>query len=175
MGLTVDVRRLTIGTRNQIWFLRNAPDIAPQLEPVGMHDACFIPRNSHVTGDIQVHELAWAGEELWLVNTPIFPVLCTLSTDYSFVPRWRPPFISSLAADDRCHLNGLAVADGKVKYVTALGETDTEGGWRDDKANGGVLIDIASGEIIARNLSMPHSPRIHDGRIWLLDSLVLVD
>src|SRR5258707_7476523 len=38
MGLAVDGCRLTIGTRHQIWFLRNAPDIAPRVEPAGTHD-----------------------------------------------------------------------------------------------------------------------------------------
>src|SRR5438445_4331770 len=111
MGMAVDAHRLTIGTRNQIWFLRNAPDIAARVEPAGQHDACFLPRSCHVTGDIGVHELAWAGEELWVVNTR-FSCLCTLDPDYSFVPRWRPPFITGLAAEDRCHLNGLALAGG---------------------------------------------------------------
>src|SRR6476620_935323 len=106
MGLAVDGCRLTIGTRNQIWFLRNAPDIAPRVEPVGMHDACFVPRSSHVTGDIGVHEIGWSGDELWMVSTR-FSCLCTLSPDDSFVPGWRPPFITALSADDRCHLNGL--------------------------------------------------------------------
>ena len=90
--------------------------------------------------------------------------------DYSFVPRWRPTFITALAAEDRCHLNGLAIVDGRPQYATALGETDTAGGWRPDKAHGGCLMDIPSGAIIVRGLSMPHSPRWHDGRLWLLES-----
>jgi len=178
MGVAVDARRLTVGTRNQIWFFRNAPDIAPRVEPVGQHDACFLPRSCHVTGDIGVHELAWVGEELWVVNTR-FSCLCTLHPDYSFVPRWRPPFITALAAEDRCHLNGLAIVDGRPKYVTALGETDTAGGWRANKPQGGCLMDVSSGEFISRGLSMPHSPRPHDGRLWVLESgtgrLLLVD
>ena len=108
MGLAVDGRRLALGTCNQIWFLRNAPDIAPRVEPAGHHDACFLPRSCHVTGDIGVHEMAWAGDELWIVNTR-FSCLCTLNPDYSFVPRWRPPFVTALTAEDRCHLNGLAM------------------------------------------------------------------
>src|SRR5438552_10647902 len=94
MGLAADSRRLALGTRNQIWLLRNAPDIALRVEPAGQHDACFLPRSCHVTGDIGVHEVAWAGEELWVVNTR-FSCLCTLHPDYSFVPRWRPPFITA--------------------------------------------------------------------------------
>jgi uncharacterized protein (TIGR03032 family) len=178
MGLAVDSGRIALGTRYQIWFLRNAPDIAPRIEPAGMHDACFLPRSCHVTGDIAVHEMAWAGNELWVVNTR-FSCLCTLDPDYSFVPRWRPPFISALAAEDRCHLNGLAVVQGQPQYATALGETDTADGWRAHKAHGGCLIDIPTGAIVARGLSMPHSPRWHDGRLWLLESgtgrLVLMD
>jgi uncharacterized protein (TIGR03032 family) len=197
MGLAVDARRLALGTRNQIWFLRNAPDIAARVEPAGLHDACYLPRSCHVTGDIGIHELAWAssplaplgrgaggeGDELWFVNTR-FSCLCTLDADYSFVPRWRPPFVSALAAEDRCHLNGLALAPGEEgvltpRYVTVLGTTDTPQGWRADKARGGCLIDVPSGATVARGLSMPHSPRWHDGRLWLLESgtgrLVLVD
>ena len=178
MGLAVDSRRLALGTRDQIWLLRNAPDIAPRIEPAGHHDACYLPRSCHVTGDIGVHELAWAGDELWAVNTR-FSCLCTLHPDYSFVPRWRPPFITTLAAEDRCHLNGLALVDGAPKYASALGETDTAGGWRQNKPQGGCLLDVHTGEIVTRGLSMPHSPRLHDGRLWLLESgtgqLVLVD
>jgi uncharacterized protein (TIGR03032 family) len=95
------------------------------------------------------------------------------------VPHWRPPFISALAAEDRCHLNGLALVEGQPKYVTALGETDTRDGWRPGKSHGGCVIDVESNEVIVRGLSMPHSPRWHDGRLWLLESgtgrLVLAD
>jgi uncharacterized protein (TIGR03032 family) len=178
MGLAVDPRRLAIGTRKEVWFLRNAPDTAPRIEPAGQHDACYLPRSCHVTGDIGIHEMAWAGDELWIVNTR-FSCLCTLSPEYSFVPRWRPPFITGLAAEDRCHLNGLAMADGQPRFVTTLGETDTPDGWRADKPRGGCIIDVPSGEFVTRGLSMPHSPRWHDGQLWVLESgtgsLSLVD
>src|SRR5687768_7766474 len=121
MGLAVDRGRLALGTRDQVWHFRNAPDIAPQVEPAGAHDACFLPRSAHVTGDIGVHELAFVGGELWVVNTR-FSCLCTLHPDYSFVPRWRPPFVTALVAEDRCHLNGLAVVDGRPRYATARSE-----------------------------------------------------
>jgi uncharacterized protein (TIGR03032 family) len=189
MGLAVDGSRLALGTRKEVWFLRNAPDIAPRIEPAGQHDACYLPRSSHVTGDIGIHEIAWGGEvqgprskvqsqepgaihqepELWIVSTR-FSCLATLSEDYSFVPRWRPPFISALAAEDRCHLNGLAMEHGQPRFVTALGTTDTRDGWRADKPQGGCVIDVPSGEFVTRGLSMPHSPRLHDGRLWVLES-----
>jgi uncharacterized protein (TIGR03032 family) len=178
MGVAVRPDRLAVGTLTQVWFLRTAPEIAPRLAPDGRHDACFLARSSHMTGDIHVHDMAWVGEELWIVNT-LFSCLCTLHEGYSFVPRWRPPFISALAAEDRCHLNGLALADGRPQYVTALAETDSPQGWRPDKATSGCLIDVSSGRTVARGFAMPHSPRVHQGRVWLLDSgtgrLVTVD
>jgi uncharacterized protein (TIGR03032 family) len=178
MGVAVRPDRLAVGTRAQIWFLRSAPDVAPRLAPAGRHDACFLARSSHMTGDIHIHELAWAGEELWVVNTR-FSCLCTLDETHSFVPRWRPPFVTALAGEDRCHLNGLAMADGRPKYVTAVAETDTPQGWRPDKATSGCLIDVPGGRVVARGFAMPHSPRVHQGRVWVLDSgagrLVTVD
>lgn len=169
MGLAAGGGRLAIGTATEIWEFHDVPAVARKLDPPGSHDACFLPRCAHVTGDVQVHEMAWAGNELWFVNTR-FSCLCTRGMPYSFVPRWRPPFISGLAPEDRCHLNGLALRDGKVRYVTALGEADSAGGWRANKRDGGILIDIESDEVIARGLSMPHSPRWHDGRLWVLQS-----
>jgi uncharacterized protein (TIGR03032 family) len=107
--------------------------------------------------------------ELWLVNTR-FGCLCTLDAAHSFTPRWRPPFVTAYAPEDRCHLNGLAMVDGRPKYVTALGETDTVGGWRENKASGGLLMDIESNEILLRGLSMPHSPRWYNNQLYVLES-----
>jgi uncharacterized protein (TIGR03032 family) len=169
MGLAYDRGRLAIGTKVHVWEFHNQPEVARRLEPADRHDACFMPRHAQVTGQIAVHEVAWAPDELWVVNTR-FSCLCTLDPRYSFVPRWRPRFVSALAPEDRCHLNGLGLRDGRPRYVTALGETDTPGGWRENKARGGCLIDVPSGEVIARGLSMPHSPRWYDGRLWVLES-----
>jgi uncharacterized protein (TIGR03032 family) len=169
MGLALGGDRLAIGTTVQIWAFHDIPAVTAKLEPRSGHDACFMPRACHVTGNVQVHEMAWCGDELWFVNTR-FSCLCTLDRMYSFVPRWRPPFISALEPSDRCHLNGLALVDGRARYVTALGDTDTAAGWRANKANGGILIDVTSGEIVARGLSMPHSPRWHAGRLWVCES-----
>jgi hypothetical protein len=126
-----------------------ATDLAPQVQPRETHDACFLPRSSDVTGDIGIHEMAWAGaeaDELWVVNTR-FSCLCTLDPAYSFVPQWQPPFITALAAEDRCHLNGLAIVDGCPRYVTALGRTDVRNGWRAGKARGGVLMSVPDGMV----------------------------
>jgi len=170
MGMALAGDRLAVGTRMQVWEFVDVPAVAARLEPPGRHDACFLPRSSHVTGNIQIHEMAWdAGGQLWAVNTR-FSCLCTLDRSASFTPRWRPSFVSALEPTDRCHLNGLAMVDGRPRYVTALGETDAPGGWRANKAKGGVLIDVDSNEVIARGLSMPHSPRWHGGRLWVCES-----
>ena len=170
MGMAVHQNRLTIGGAKSISYLRNMPAVARKLEPSGKHDACYLPRRVHVTGDIDIHEMAYAGDdELWIVNTR-FCCLCTLDQDHSFYPRWRPHFVTALAPQDRCHLNGLAMAHGRPKYVTTLGETDTPGGWRENKKDGGILMDVETNEILLRGLSMPHSPRWYWDRLWLLES-----
>ncbi|MCP4410433.1 MAG: TIGR03032 family protein [Gammaproteobacteria bacterium] len=170
MGVSADAKRLTIGGTNTVWHYHNMPALAPKLEPPGKHDACYLPRRIHVTGDIDIHELAWDRDgELWMVNTR-FCCLCTLDADHSFYPRWRPPFVSALAPEDRCHLNGLCMVDGRPKYVTALGDTDSAGGWRANKAHGGILMDIHSNEMLLQGLSMPHSPRWYRDKLWLLES-----
>jgi uncharacterized protein (TIGR03032 family) len=178
MGIAVAPDRIAVAAGPQIWFLQNAPTFAPQLEPAGKFDGCFVTRSSHVTGEIQCHELAFAGLQVWFVNT-VFSCLCTLHPTLSFLPQWKPSFISAATLDDRCHLNGLALAGGHPRYATALGETDTPGGWRPGKACGGCLIDVPNSRTVANGFSMPHSPRVHQGEVWLLDSgtgrLVKVD
>jgi uncharacterized protein (TIGR03032 family) len=169
MGVAATPRSLAIGTRNEVRLYRNQPDVASKLDPPERHDACFVPRDAHVTGDVRIHEVAFAGDELWFVNTR-FSALCTLDEEHSFVPRWRPPFVTHLAPEDRCHLNGMAIVDRRVRYVTALGETNVDNGWRDRKTTGGVVIDVDSGESVVRNLCMPHSPRWYGGRFWFLES-----
>jgi uncharacterized protein (TIGR03032 family) len=161
--------RLAIGAKHEVWEFRNQPDVAPKLDPPGQCDAAFLPRLTHHSGDIRIHEIGWIGSDLWAVNTR-FSCLCTFDSDHSFVPRWRPPFVSELSPEDRCHLNGMAIVDGRVKYVTCLGVTDTAGGWRANKRDGGLLLDVDSSQTLIRGLSMPHSPRIYGDRMFLLES-----
>ncbi|MEB3337281.1 MAG: TIGR03032 family protein [Leptolyngbyaceae bacterium] len=169
MGLAADRSRLAIGTAYQIWELRNVPAVTAKLDPPDKHDACYLPRRTHVTGDIDIHEMAYGQDELWFINTR-FSCLCTLDPDHSFIPRWRPSWITGYDLGDRCHLNGLGMRDNQPRYATALGETNTPGGWRANKASGGLLIDIPTNQILSRGLSMPHSPRWYGGKLWVLES-----
>lgn len=168
MGLAVRPDCIAVCTGKEVWFARSTPDIAAKVVP-GQHDACFLARTSHFTGDIRAHEAAWVGGEFWVVNT-LFSCLSALHPYYSFAPRWRPSFISALAAEDRCHLNGLAVTAGQPRYVTALAETDTAAGWRPILTTSGCLLEVPSGRVVVRGLSVPHSPRIHAERLYLLQS-----
>lgn len=170
MGLASEPGRLLVGSATGVHVFRNVPGLSARLLPAGRHDAVFAERHYHVTGDIDIHEMGLDRDgACWFVNTR-FSCLCTLDAAHSFVPRWRPPFVSALAPEDRCHLNGLAMVDGDPRYLTALGATDTPRGWSANKKNGGVLLEVPSGETLATGLSMPHSPRVHRGAVWLLES-----
>ncbi len=169
MGVAVSPKWLAVGSRHQIWLLNNGNELAQQIEPSGQHDLCYLVRKSFFTNNIHVHEMSWGGNELWVVNT-LFSCLCTLDDNYSFVPRWRPPFITELAAQDRCHLNGLAMQDGMPKYVTAMSQTNVAAGWRENKATTGVVVEVTTNEIVCHGLCMPHSPRIAGNQLWVLNS-----
>ena len=169
MGLAISGDRLAIGTRKQMNFLAGNRDVAKSVAPADTWDVCYVPRTSTWTGSIHGHDLAWGTEGLWVVNT-LFSCLTTLHEQYSFVPRWKPRFITQLIDQDRCHLNGLALVDGRPGFVTAMAESDAPAGWRPTKATSGVIMHVDSGETVARGFAMPHSPRWHNGKLWVLDS-----
>ncbi|MCE7939431.1 TIGR03032 family protein [bacterium] len=179
MGLAVDGRRLAVATQHEVVVLADDPRLAATHPTrAGQYDALFVPRAVYFVNEVDLHDMAWSGEELWAVNT-LFACLCTIDRDYSFVPRWWPPFISAAAPEDRCHLNGMALVEGRPAYATALGTADTPLGWRENRYGGGVLIDCRAREIVLSGLPMPHSPRVYDGRVYallsLLGALVVVD
>lgn len=171
LGLAASGDRLVLATRNDVMLFANAPLLAHDYldHQPGRYDALYLPRATYHTGDINTHDLAIAGDNVWLVATR-FSCLAKLSFDYNFTPVWKPRFVTELAPEDRCHLNGVAVRDGRPRYATALGTTNEAGTWRERKATGGVLIDIDTDEIVLDGLAMPHSPRWHDGRLWILNS-----
>ncbi len=171
MGLAIDGDRLGVALRERVVVFGDAPELARTMpgRPAGTFEHLYSPRITYATGDIRAHEIAFGRDGLWIVNTR-FSCLCLASSERAFEPRWRPAFVSALAAEDRCHLSGLAMEDGAPVYVTAHAATDTRGGWRDRKLGGGVVVDVASGAPLAGGFTMPHSPRIADGALWLLDS-----
>ncbi|GAB4060929.1 TIGR03032 family protein [Uliginosibacterium sediminicola] len=180
MGLAVDHDKLWISNQQQAWRFSN---IGPRKINTGTEeapaitefDAVFMPRWGIFLGPCDTHDLlsqtqhAGRNYELLFVNTN-FNCVASIDGHYNFVPVWKPPFISSIGLGDRCHLNGMGAKDGQLAYVTACARTDEPGAWRDSKNGGGVLIDVQANEIIAEGFAMPHSPRWHDGKVWMLNS-----
>jgi uncharacterized protein (TIGR03032 family) len=168
MGVYAQSDRLYVGSLFQIWRLENV--LQPNERANQTFDRLFVPRNAQTVGDVDVHELGVdrAGRIIF-VNTK-FSCLATVSQKYGFRPVWKPPFISKLAAEDRCHLNGLAMENGLPRYVTAVSRSDVLNGWRERRHEGGVLIDVQNDRIVTDSLSMPHSPRVHNGQVYALDS-----
>lgn len=132
-------------------------------------DACFISRSVHYSGMINIHDIDWGDEGLWAVNSS-FSCLCTIEPDFSFVPRWKPFFISELVAEDRCHLNGMALKNGKPAYVTTFSKFDKQGQWRKNDEFNGTLMDVQSNQILLDGLAMPHSPRWHRDHVYFCNS-----
>ncbi len=179
MGLwaSPDAQSLWMSSRYQLWRLDNllvrgvAAD-SDQPSPLGddSFDAVYVPRVGYTTGHLDVHDVTVEDSgRVVLVNT-MFGCLATLSERASFQPLWQPPFLSALAAEDRCHLNGLALRDGRARYVTAVARTDVPEGWRERRTDGGCVIDVTTGNVMVEGLSMPHSPRWYQDRLWVLNS-----
>lgn len=171
MGLDGDAGRLVLASRNEVTFFANAPALAGDYarQRGGHYDALYLPRMTWHTGDVQAHEIQAHGDDIWVVNTR-YSCLMRPSSRYSFEPAWAPSFITDLVPEDRCHLNGLALADGRPAYVTAMAETDSARAWRERRTDGGVVIDVRAGETVARGFAMPHSPRLHEDDLYVLDS-----
>lgn len=170
MGIAIsgDGRTLALATQYQIHRFDNVMP-SGQLSSDG-YDAVYAPHVGWVTGDLNTHDLAFGPDGRPLFVSTLFSCVASVSDNHSFTPAWKPPFISRLAPEDRCHLNGMAVQDGRLRYVTAVSRSDVADGWRDHRADGGLVVEVESDEIVAHGLSMPHSPRLKAGRLWLLNS-----
>ena len=167
MGLFVQGETLYMSTRYQIWQLENR--LAPG-EIYQESDRLYVPSISYTTGNLNVHDVVLDSTgKLFFVNTD-FSCLGTLEHSYHFSASWQPPFIDKLAAEDRCHLNGLAMVAGQPTYMTACSATNNPAGWREHRQQGGIVLHLPSNQIIARGLSMPHSPRWYQDKLWLLNS-----
>jgi uncharacterized protein (TIGR03032 family) len=168
MGIVGNTQRIYLGGLYQLWRFENVLRKNQVIHNV--FDRCYVPRNAQTIGDLDIHELGIRKNgKVVFVNTK-YSCLAELDLVHSFKAVWKPKFISKLAPEDRCHLNGLAMKDGEPKYVTAVCRSDTVDGWRDRRDDGGVIIDVETDEIVCEGLSMPHSPRWHDGKLWVLNA-----
>lgn len=168
MGIVGNSQRIYLGGLYQLWRFENVLRSNEIIH--GQFDKCYVPRNAHTIGDLDIHELGICKNgKVVFVNTK-YSCLAELSQTHSFKAIWKPKFISKLAPEDRCHLNGLAMVDGRPKYVTVVSKSDTVDGWRERRMNGGMVIDIETDEVVCEGLSMPHSPRWANGKLWVLNA-----
>ena len=167
MGLWGSAQTLWMSSLYQLWRFENVLSAGEQHQG---HDRLYLPQVGYTTGDLDIHDIGVdaAGRPLFVAT--LFGCLATTSATHSFTPIWRPPFISKLAAEDRCHLNGLAMRNGAPAYVSAVADTDVADGWREHRRDGGVVVDVTTSETVCGGLSMPHSPRLHDGTLYVLNS-----
>ncbi|MBL4744705.1 MAG: TIGR03032 family protein [Cycloclasticus sp.] len=169
MGLCMDKKgSLTMTGGYQIMRFENILEANQQIN--NTFDTCFVPRRVHVTGHLDAHDVGINNDGQPVFINTRFNCIATVAERHSFVELWRPPFISALVDEDRCHLNGMAMQDGEPRYVTAVSKSNTIDGWRDRRGDGGVVIDVKTNKIVCEGLSMPHSPRMYDGKLWLLNS-----
>lgn len=167
IGLSPDGRSLLLATQVQIYRFDNA---LPPGEVQGDHDAVFLPNQSWITGDLDVHDIGFRPDGLPIFASTLFNSLGTVAPGYNFEPIWKPGFIDRYVPEDRCHLNGMALENDAPRYVTCVSRSNATDGWRDRRQDGGVVIDVRSDDVIAEGLSMPHSPRLQDGKLWILNS-----
>lgn len=168
MGFEVVGDKMVLATKDEVHILENSRDLATHYpNKPNTYDSLFVPRVTFHTGQVDMHDVALGSEGVWAINTS-FSCLCLVNGNFNFVPKWQPPFITELKSEDRCHLNGLVLVDGKPKYVTALGTSNTPQGWRKSIVDGGILMDVETNQIISEGLAMPHSPMIYNGELYLL-------
>lgn len=171
LGVAYHNDQILVASRREITLFTNAKLLAYEYDPQnqGAYDACYFPRTTWYTGELNVHDVLIDSLGILMVNTR-FSCLARPSYRFNFAPVWNPPFVTDIVPEDRCHLNGVALVDNVATYVTMLGQTDTAGGWRENKANGGLLMDVRTNEIVLNGLCMPHSPRYYRQNLWFLNS-----
>ncbi len=168
MGLHYDGSTLYLAALANIYRMPNILKAKEVMDET--FSDCFVPLTSHMTGILDAHDVGVTHDgDILFVNTR-YNCIAEVSNTHSFKPYWKPSFISSIIAEDRCHLNGMAMHEGRPKYVTAVSKSDTIDGWRDRTSNGGIVIDVEKNEIVCEGLSMPHSPSLYKGKLWILNS-----
>jgi uncharacterized protein (TIGR03032 family) len=170
MGMAIEGNNLAIASKDEVILLENSPELAQHYPGnPNTYDTLWLPRVTFYTGQVDMHDIAFGHDGIYAVNTS-FSCICKVDGNYNFKPIWQPHFIDSLVSEDRCHLNGMVMINGKPKYVTALGSGNSMQSWRADIVAGGVLMDIEQNEILLQGLSMPHSPKWYNNELYFLQS-----
>lgn len=171
MGIAEDPARdkLAVACKDKVIVFSNSEHLAAHYpKSPGKYDALYMPRVTYHTGYLDIHDLSFGNNgELYAVNT-LFSCIVRIDDDYNFTPYWKPPFIDAIVSEDRCHLNGMAMLNGKPKYVTAFNTGNTYQSWRENVTKTGVIIDVDTGKTVVEGLPMPHTPRIYNGELYVL-------
>lgn len=167
MGLYADSGQLWLSTLYTLYRFVNG---LPQGKLQDGFDRQYIPQVGYITGDLDIHDVApdATGRPVF-INT-LFSCIATTDQEHSFKPLWKPHFISDLAPEDRCHLNGMAMRDGQPAFVSAVAQSDIVDGWRSHRSGGGIVMDVAKNAVVCEGLSMPHSPRWYRDQLWVANS-----
>ena len=164
LGLTATPDTVVMSTQFQIWQFQNA--LADGQVANGF-DKVYVPQVAYTTGDVLTHDVTVDGQGTILFVNTLFSCLAAVSAQYSFSPIWHPPFISDLRPDDRCHLTGLAMDEGSPRFVTLAAQTDEPAGWRNAVKGSGCVMDVRTNDVVAADLTLPSSPRLLGGQLWL--------
>jgi len=172
MGIALDKAKdkMALATRNSVLVFKNSEHLAihhPKFP--NRYDSMYMPQATYHTGPLDIHDLSYGNEKLYGVNT-LFSCIVNIDDDYHFTPYWKPKFISKLAGEDRCHLNGMCMEDGLPKYVSAFSQGDKISSWRERVTETGILVNAQTDEIVSENLAMPHSPRLVNNELYVLQS-----
>ncbi|NTV84356.1 MAG: TIGR03032 family protein, partial [Bacteroidales bacterium] len=162
--------KMAVACKDEVIVFANSKELAVSYpKNKNTYDALYMPRCTYHIGQLDIHDLSWGTDGLYAVNT-LFSCIIKIDDDYNFTPVWIPPFVSGLSSEDKCHLNGMVMVNGKPKYATAFNRGNTYQSWREGVTTDGVLMDLESNEIVAANLRMPHSPRVFNDNLYLLFS-----
>ncbi len=168
IGYRPERGQLALATKDEVILFSNSVELARHYpRKPGTYDALFVPRAAYYTNALDLHDLSFGSDGLYAVNT-LFSCLVRIDEHYNFTPVWKPKFVTKIASEDRCHLNGMAMENGKPRYVTAFGQGDTPQSWRETLMETGVVIDTDTDEVLADGLGMPHSPMLYNHKLYVL-------
>lgn len=167
MGMSIKDNRIVLASQDQVIIFEGSTELAKGYpSKPDVYDMLYLPTATFHSGRVDIHDIDFGAEDIWAVNTS-FSCLCRINGNYNFIPEWKPSFISQLASEDRCHLNGLIMKDGKPWITTALAQSNTPQGWRQNIISGGIMMDVEQDKIVMEGLAMPHSPVYYKNEIYL--------
>lgn len=178
MGFDILEDELVISSANALCFFKNQPSLQESYPfGNGKYDAIFHEFRRELTGRIDAHDVVLTKSAAYIVYTHGNAVY--KSKDGVLKEFWKPPFIQNNALEDRCHINGLCMVNEQPKYVSMLGTQNEKDSWRKTLPTGGAIMDIETNEFVIQDLSMPHSPRMYNNQLLVLESarecLVAID